>query len=95
MYLNDAVFCFGVLNADLKCSVSLEQNSSEPAHMKSSTCTKLLPLSIYCFASVCRVPCHILIFWLLIFEICHRLIYTTHWMHRIDHMSPFVTSEMY
>ena len=51
MHLNDAVFSFGILNTDLKCSVSLEQNSLEPAHMKSSTCAKLLSLSIYCFVS--------------------------------------------
>ena len=95
MYLNDAVFPFGILNTDLKCSVSLGLNSLEPAHMKSSTCTKLLPLSIYCFLSVCRVPCHFLTLWLLIFEICHRFMNTTLWMHHIDHISPFVTSKMY
>ena len=52
MHLNDAFFSFGILNTDLKWSVSLEQNFLEPAHMKSSTCTKLLSLSNYCFASV-------------------------------------------
>ena len=95
MHLNDAVFSFGILNTDLKCSVSLEQNSLEPAHMKSSTCIKLLSLSIFCFVPIRRVPCHILILWLLTFEICHRLIYTTLWMHHTDHISPFVTSKMY
>ena len=70
MYLKAIVFSFDILNTNLKFLITLEQNSLEPAHMKSSKCV-YIQLSIYCFVSMCRIHCHILILWHLIFEICH------------------------
>ena len=46
MYLNVVVFSFDILNTNRKFSIILEQNSLEPAHVKSSTCTTNIPKNL-------------------------------------------------
>ena len=46
MYLNAMVSSFAILNTNLKLSITLEQNSLEPAHIKLSICTTIIPINL-------------------------------------------------
>ena len=46
MYLNALVFSFYISNTNLKFSITLEQNSLEPAHIKLLTCTTNKPINL-------------------------------------------------
>ena len=87
MYLI-VVFSFGILNIVLKFSITLEPNSLDPVHIKLSTCSAVIFITIittiYCFVSICRVTFHILILWHLIFEIPDHLESTMLWMQHKD-----------